>query len=128
MKLREIINKIPISIGPVKMKSASDNMETSYEDMSEEEFQLLMATTTDSATITVEVVYVTETEQIILEAQVPRGATIEDGIVLSGLLDQCEDVDLSVNKVGLYGFIKPLSEVLSDGDRIEIYRPVTAKE
>jgi putative ubiquitin-RnfH superfamily antitoxin RatB of RatAB toxin-antitoxin module len=59
---------------------------------------------------------------------VPRGANIEDGIVLSGLLEQCDDVDLGRNKVGLYGVIKPLSEILTEGDRIEIYRPVTAKE
>ena len=125
MNLREILKNIHL---PINLSNFAENSSESYEKLSEDEFQSLMAESSDPTTITVEVAYVTNENQIVLEVQVPRGANIEDGIVLSGLLEQCDEVDLAVNKVGLYGMIKPLSEVLSDGDRIEIYRPITAKE
>ena len=117
---RDISKKIPVTFGHT-------DQSTNYESLTEDQFQSLMADSTSAATITVEVVYVTNDKQIILEAQVPRGANIEDAVVLSGLLEQCSEVDLAKNKFGLYGMIKPLSETLTDGDRVEIYRPVTAK-
>jgi len=108
-------------------KNMSEMIATDYENLSEEEFQSLMAHSPASNSLTVEVVYVTNTQQNILEVQLPHGANIEDGIILSGLLEQCEDIDLKENKVGIYGVIKALTEFVSDGDRIEVYRPVTAK-
>lgn len=39
----------------------------------------------------------------------------------------CE-FDLCVNKVGLYGMIKLLSVNITNGDRVKIYRSITAKE
>lgn len=128
MNLREMIKKIPIPFGQTDISSNMDAVDEDYENLTEDEFQSLMADSSATRTITVEVVYITSEKQLILEVQVPRGANIEDGIVLSGLLEQCDEVDLGVNKVGLYGVIKPLTETLEDGDRIEIYRPVTAKE
>ena len=125
MNLREMFKKIHL---PINLSNIAENSDKTYDELSEDEFQSLMADSSDPTTITVEVAYLTSENQLVLEVQVPRGANIEDGIVLSGLLEQCDEVDLAVNKVGLYGVIKLLSEVLSDGDRIEIYRPITAKE
>lgn len=102
-------------------------MNKEYENLTEEEFQSLMAHSPDSTSHTVEVVYATNVQQNVLEVQLPHGANIEDAIVLSGLLEQCEDIDLNVNKVGIHGVIKPLTELVSDGDRVEVYRPVIAK-
>lgn len=128
MSLRELIKKLPTSFRKSHISRNMDDADEHYESLSEEKFQLLMAESMDPATISIEVVYVTSDMQVVLETQVPRGANIEDGIVLSGLLEQCDEVDLLINKVGLFGMIKPLTEQLADGDRIEIYRPVTAKE
>ena len=110
-----------------KIKVKLDETGAEYEDLTEEEFQLLMAELGDPMMLSVEVVYASKSKQIINEVQLARGATIEDGIVLSGILDKCAEIDLNVNKVGIHGLIKPLTEILNDGDRIEIYRPVTAK-
>lgn len=128
MNLRDIIKKIPKTSSHPELSTNIDGIDNNYESLTEDEFQSLMAGSSSPATITVEVVYVTSEKQFILEVQVPRGANIEDGIILSGLLEQCDDIDLSENKVGLYGMIKPLSETLAEGDRVEIYRPITAKE
>lgn len=109
-----------------EIKTKLDERGEEYENLSEQDFQLLMTNLSDPMQVTVEVVYATKEIQIIHEVQLARGATIEDGIFLSGILDKCKDINLSVNKVGIHGVVKPLTELVSDGDRIEIYRPVTA--
>ena len=110
-----------------EIKIKLDETGEDYEDLSEEQFQLHMADLGDPMKLTIEVVYVTKDQQIINEVQLSRGATIEDGIIFSGILDKCKDINLSNNKVGIYGVVKSLTDILSDGDRIEIYRPITAK-
>ena len=45
---------------------------------------------------------------------------------MSGLLQQCPEIDLSRNKVGIFSKMKELDTVLSDGDRVEIYRELKA--
>jgi len=110
-----------------EIKQKLDETGREYESLSEEEFQLLMAELGDPMQLSVEVVFATDEKQIINEVQLPKNATIEDGVVLSGILDTCPEIDLAQQKVGIYGQIKPLTERLNDGDRIEIYRPVTAK-
>jgi len=97
------------------------------EELSEEEFQLLMSDISDPVKITVEVVYLNKDVQHLCEVQLSRGSTIEDSIKLSNILDKANDIDLAINKVGVFGMVKPLSEILTDGDRVEIYRPITAK-
>ena len=109
-----------------EIKIKLDERGEDYENLSEEDFQLLMTNLRDPMQVTVEVVYATKDKQIINEVQLSRGATIEDGIFISGILDKCKDINLDDNKVGIHGVIKPLTETLSDGDRIEIYRPTTA--
>lgn len=56
--------------------------------------------------------------------KVPRGATVGDAIERSGVLDEFPKIDLDVNKVGIFGEIAALDTVVSDGDRVEIYRPI----
>ena len=118
--------KEKIDILDAEIKIKLDEIGEDYENLSEQDFQLLMTNLSDPMQVTVEVVYASKDEQIITEVQLSRGAIIEDGIFLSGILDKCKDINLDDNKVGIHGVIKPLTESLSDGDRIEIYRPVTA--
>lgn len=108
------------------IKAHLDESGKEYESLTEDEFQLMMADLGDPKKLSIEVVYADTEVQIIQAIQLARGATIEDGIVMSGILEQCPDVDLANNKVGIHGSLKPLTEVLKDGDRVEIYRPVTA--
>jgi putative ubiquitin-RnfH superfamily antitoxin RatB of RatAB toxin-antitoxin module len=76
--------------------------------------------------ITAEVVYATREKQLVKEIQLSRGASIEDGIMVSGILDVFPEIDLSSFKVGIYGTVKALDQAVQEGDRIEIYRPVKA--
>jgi len=110
-----------------EIKTKLDQTGEDYENLTEDEFQLLMADLSNRTKLAIEVVYVNGDEQFVKEVQLSHGATIEDGIIMSELLDKCPEINLSKNKIGIHGLIKPISQKLEDGDRIEIYRPVRAK-
>lgn len=74
----------------------------------------------------IEVVYGTPTKQKILALAVADKTTIEEAIMQSGMLALFEEIDLSVNKVGIWNRAAKLGDELIDLDRIEIYRPLIA--
>lgn len=106
------------------IKQDLDAAGENYEHLSEDEFQAMLSGLNDPSLIRVEVVYALRDRQQVNEIQVCRGATIEDGIRISGILDEFDEIDLDVLKVGVFGAIRKLTDPVSEGDRIEIYRPV----
>ena len=76
--------------------------------------------------ITVEVVFAKPGEQVLEQLKVAADATVESVIRQSGLLERFPEIDLAVNKVGVFGKAASLTANLHDGDRIEIYRPLIA--
>jgi putative ubiquitin-RnfH superfamily antitoxin RatB of RatAB toxin-antitoxin module len=74
----------------------------------------------------ISVAYALPEKQLWLELSVPDGATVFDAITQSKILMQFPDVDLNEQKVGIYGKFCKLDTKLKEGDRIEIYRPITA--
>lgn len=76
--------------------------------------------------INVGVAYGRTTKQVWLKINVPEGSTIQDAINQSGILEMFPDIDLNTQKVGIFGKIAKLDKVLAEGDRVEIYRPITA--
>ncbi|CAM7583838.1 MULTISPECIES: RnfH family protein [Citrobacter] len=79
-----------------------------------------------SAKIVVEVAYALPEKQYLQRVTLQQGATVEEAIRASGLLELRTDIDLSTNKVGIYSRPVKLADVLQDGDRVEIYRPLIA--
>ena len=79
-----------------------------------------------SAKIVVEVAYALPEKQYLQRVTLQQGATVEEAIRASGLLELRNDIDLSKNKVGIYSRPVKLADVLQDGDRVEIYRPLIA--
>lgn len=77
-------------------------------------------------TLTVGVVYALSTQQIWQPVDVEAGATIQDAIDRSGLLEKFPEIDLTIQKVGVFGKVVNLDDEVKNGDRIEIYRPITA--
>lgn len=61
-----------------------------------------------------------------LRLDVPDNSTIEQAIVVSGLLVHYPEIDLSKQKVGIFGKLAKLDTIVKEGDRVEIYRPITA--
>jgi putative ubiquitin-RnfH superfamily antitoxin RatB of RatAB toxin-antitoxin module len=78
------------------------------------------------AMINVEVMYALPHQQPLLRVRLAEGATVEDAIRQSGVLDAFPDIDLSRNKVGIFSKLVKLDEALRDKDRVEIYRPLIA--
>jgi len=78
------------------------------------------------AKITVEVAYALPEKQYLRRVTLDAGATVEQAIAASGLLALRTDIDLAKNKVGVYSRPVKLTDALSDGDRVEIYRPLIA--
>lgn len=77
-------------------------------------------------TIGVEVAYALPDQQTIVALTVAAGATVQDVIHASGLLEQYPEIDLEHNKVGVFGKLGKLTDTLHPGDRVEIYRPLIA--
>lgn len=74
----------------------------------------------------VAVAYVGPAAQVLEPLEVPTGTTVGEAIERSGLLAQCPEIDLAVFKVGIFGKLAKIDQVLEEGDRVEIYRPLIA--
>lgn len=72
----------------------------------------------------IEVAYARPDIQVVVELEVPAGATAADAIRRSGLLARYPEIDLGKNGIGVYGEPADLERPLRDGDRVEIYRPL----
>jgi putative ubiquitin-RnfH superfamily antitoxin RatB of RatAB toxin-antitoxin module len=76
--------------------------------------------------IPVEVAYARPERQTLLRLMVPEGTTAEEAIRRSGILERHPEIDLGVNKIGVFAKPVPGSRVLRAGERVEIYRPLIA--
>lgn len=72
------------------------------------------------------VCYAQADRQLWLKLEVPEGSTIAEAIEISGLLSQYPEIDLETQKVGIFGKLAKLDAPVKDGDRVEIYRKITA--
>lgn len=79
-----------------------------------------------SSTISIEVTYALPEKQTLLSLNVEQDTTVQGAIEQSGILQLYPDVDLSVNRVGIWYKTTKLDAQLKEGDRIEIYRPLIA--
>jgi putative ubiquitin-RnfH superfamily antitoxin RatB of RatAB toxin-antitoxin module len=79
-----------------------------------------------SKQVNIEVVYGLAQQQSLLAVKVDEDCTIEAAIVSCGILALHQEIDLSVNKVGIWNKSKKLNETVCEGDRVEIYRPLIA--
>ncbi len=72
------------------------------------------------------VCYAEADRQLWMRLEVPDGSDIEKIIELSGILKQYPEIDLSTQKVGIFGKLAKLNTEVNEGDRVEIYRKITA--
>jgi putative ubiquitin-RnfH superfamily antitoxin RatB of RatAB toxin-antitoxin module len=76
--------------------------------------------------ITVEVAYALPDQQLIVPIMVENGATAENAIYASGIIKKFPEIDLNINKIGIFGKAIRLDTALRHLDRVEIYRPLIA--
>jgi uncharacterized protein len=67
----------------------------------------------------VEVVYALPAAAEVVSVDLPAGATVRDALSASGLR-----IDLEKSECGVFGKRVALNQRLSEGDRVEIYRPL----
>jgi len=72
----------------------------------------------------VEVAYALLERQFLKAIKLERGATVREAIVASGVLSEFPQINLESASVGIFSKRITLDTPLSDGDRVEIYRPL----
>lgn len=74
-----------------------------------------------------EIIYAPSPEiQTILVVKSELELTVLEAIIQSGILEQYPEIDLKENKVGIFSKLTKLEQILFEGDRVEIYRPLKA--
>ena len=74
--------------------------------------------------IKIQVVFATTVRQVIVELEVNEGTTIGAAVEQSDVKAQFPTEDFSQASYGIWSKVKSLSEVVSEDDRVEIYRPL----
>lgn len=74
--------------------------------------------------IAVEVAYATPDRQLLILIRLAANSSIEQAIAASGILREFPEIDLSQQKVGVFGLVCNLDKTVSADDRVEIYRPL----
>jgi len=72
------------------------------------------------------IAYSEPVQQLWLRIEVPDDSTVLNAIELSGILRKFPDIDLETHQVGIFGKATKLDALLKPGDRVEIYRAITA--
>lgn len=80
---------------------------------------------TSSDDITVSVAYVGGEKQGWQSVTVPAGTSVHEVIVRSGVLARFPEIDLERQKVGIFGKLVKLDNIVRENDRVEIYRAIT---
>lgn len=82
----------------------------------------------DRQSIAIEVAYALPDRQRLICLTVPRGTTVREAALRSGLDRHFPGLDLANSPLGIFGKAVPRPEarVLEAGERVEIYRPLIA--
>jgi putative ubiquitin-RnfH superfamily antitoxin RatB of RatAB toxin-antitoxin module len=76
--------------------------------------------------IEIEVVYGLPHKQVLLSLKVPKGTSMLNCIKLSGIVKHFPEIIPEEAVIGIFSKLCKLEDVIHQGDRIEIYRPLTA--
>lgn len=74
----------------------------------------------------VSVTYALPERQSWVELDLPEHATVREAIEASGIPRAHPNLDLATQKVGIFGKLVALEARLEPGQRVEIYRTITA--
>ena len=77
------------------------------------------------ARMRIEVVYATQQCQKSLQLELEEGACAGDALRESRLPERHPNVDFSILKLGVFGKEVSAHALLADGDRVEVYRPLS---
>lgn len=78
----------------------------------------------DPEVLDLEVVYATPAKQTLIRLRAPAPVTAREAVMRSGLLERHPEIDLASTALGIFGEVVPPGQMLVDGDRVELYRPL----
>ena len=76
-------------------------------------------------TITVEVVYASAEQQILRRIELVEGSTVMQAIDASGIVEMLPYAAVDPDRLGIFSRKVSPQQIVQEGDRIEIYRPLT---
>jgi len=76
--------------------------------------------------IQVELVAALPDRQVILTLHLASGATVAEALVRADLERHLPDFPVDPERIGIFGRACKPDQPLKDGDRVELYRPLTA--
>jgi len=80
----------------------------------------------DGATLRIEIAYAGPQRAIVKTYRLSLGSSVADALRLAALDADFRGIDLMNSPLGIYGRRAPADQLLKEGDRIEIYRPLAA--
>lgn len=75
--------------------------------------------------VTVEVVYAEPAHRWLRRVSLPAGSTVMQAIEASGLQQEVAGLVVDPARLGVFSRKAAPNQVLNEGDRVEIYRPLT---
>ena len=76
--------------------------------------------------IEVSVAWALPARQTCIPVRIRAGSRLEEAIRASAIMTAHPEIDLSACRIGVWGKLRTPDHVVNQGDRIEIYRPLTA--
>ncbi|WP_158903274.1 RnfH family protein [Burkholderia sp. L27(2015)] len=83
------------------------------------------ASSPTASSLTVTVCYALPDVQTSIECRLPVGSTAIQAIRASAILERYPELDPLACKIGIFGKVQSPDTVLTQGDRVELYRPLT---
>lgn len=74
----------------------------------------------------VQVAHARPGKQVVRTVEIREGATVMDAIEASGISADFDDLVVDPERLGIFGQMAAPGQVLRNGDRVEIYRPLIA--
>lgn len=85
-----------------------------------------MSDSNSNSKIVVEVAYAYPEKAFLKKLTLDAPLSVQAVILQSGVLEKFTEIDLRENKVGIFSRTVKLTDLVENGDRIEIYRPLIA--
>lgn len=76
--------------------------------------------------IAVEVAAAMPERQLVIPLVVPAGTTLAEAVAMADLPKRLPGLEVDVDRLGIFGKRRGPETVLQEGDRVEVYRPLTA--
>ncbi len=80
----------------------------------------------DAELISIEVAAALPDRQVLIELKVPPGTSLIEAVRLARLDERLPELEIDEQRLGVFGRVRRPDEAIVEGDRVEVYRPLSA--